>query len=62
MTLRTAIEAQLFAIESLEALLLQERAMLITPDANGIVDLLAHKDDALAEVSRIRPAGRCPGH
>ncbi len=52
MTLRTAIEAQLFAIESLEALLLQERAMLITPDANGIVDLLAHKDDALAEVSR----------
>ncbi len=52
MSLREAMEAQLAALESLDALILQERALLLAPHPGDIVEVLAHKDAALEKVGR----------
>ncbi len=52
MNLRQAMEAQLLALESLDALIMQERALLLAPHPGNIVAVLAHKDAALEQIGK----------
>jgi flagella synthesis protein FlgN len=52
MNLREAMEAQLLALESLDALILQERSLLLAPQPGDILEVLGHKDSALEAVGR----------